>query len=343
MQRGSSMTTIYEVSERAGVSVATVSRVMNNSGKVSPKTRQAVIDAMQELDYRPNAIARSLAANRSGCVGILVSELHGPIFGTMLTSIESELRGQGKVAIFAAGHSDRDRELEGIRSLADMNCDALILHVEALSDADLLDLHRERPTPIVVINRDVKGMEEACITLDNHAGGFAATEAMLTLGHRDIAYISGPLSFMDAQDRLAGHRRALREAGVEADPALIVEGDYHEQGGVSAMERLMDSGRPFSAVICGNDEMAAGAMFVARSRGLSLPEDLSVMGYDNVRWARYLYPKLSTVNYPVANMATMAARWVLKHVYEQADLEIRNRFKPTLVFRDSTAALEDTA
>ena len=128
------MATIYEVSDLAGVSLATVSRVMNNSGRVSEKTRQKVLSAMAELNYRPNSIAQSLASNRSNCVGVLVSEVYGPFFGTMLSAIESELRLAGKHTIFAAGHSDAETELENIRFLISRNCDSLILHVESLTD-----------------------------------------------------------------------------------------------------------------------------------------------------------------------------------------------------------------
>lgn len=336
------MATIYEVSKLAGVSLATVSRVMNNTGNVTEKTRTAVLKAMETLNYQPNAIAQSLAGNRSNCVGVVVSELHGPIFGAMLSSIESELRAAGKTAIFAAGHSDAQREKEGIRSLMGRNCDALILHVEGLSDEYLLDIDQET-VPVVVLNRNIRGMETHCISLDNEQGGYDATRSMLDLGHRDIAYVTGPLEWADARDRLSGHRRALREAGITVDERLIVEGDYHEQGGVRALMELFERGRQFTGVVCGNDEMAAGAMDVIRARGLSIPDDISVIGYDNVRWARYLYPKLTSVNYPVAEMGQMAARWVLENVYGQSGVEIQHRFIPRVVSRASAAAPSSSA
>ncbi len=329
------MATIYEVSKLAGVSLATVSRVMNNTGNVSEATRTAVLQAMKELNYRPNAMARSLAANRSDCVGIMVSELHGPIFGALVSSIEKELREAGKIAIFACGHSDAAKEKEGIQFLSGMKVDALILHVEALSDEYLLELHDDPATPLVALNRDIRGMQTACINLDNTLGGQVATRAMIDLGHRSIAYIAGPMDWQDARERLDGHRKALLEASIDVDGRLVVEGDYHEQGGARAMRELFDRDVPFTAVVCANDEMAAGAMDVIRSRGLEIPGDISLIGYDNVRWARYLYPKLTSVNYPIREMGQMAARWVLKNVYGARDLTIQNRFTPQLVYRDS--------
>jgi len=329
------MATIYEVSKLAGVSLATVSRVMNDSAKVSDKTREKVLAAMRELDYRPNSIAQSLASNRSNCVGLLVSELHGPIFGAMISGIEQELRQAGKFVIASAGHSDAERERQGIHFLVSRNCDALILHVEATPDEDLLELFRQRP-PVVLINRLVKGMEDRCIRLDNVRGGYLATRHLLNQGHRDIAYISGPLWWGDARDRLKGHKQALEEAGIDFDERLSREGDYHESGGARLMESLFDSGRPFTAVACGNDEMAAGVMDVVRTRGFSIPDDISIIGFDNARWSRYLYPKLTTINYPVGDMGAMAAIWVLKRVYDDEERQLQTIFEPELVLRGST-------
>jgi len=328
------MATIYEVSKLAGVSLATVSRVMNDSAKVSEKTREKVLAAMRELDYRPNSFAQSLASNRSNCVGVLVSELHGPIFGAMISGIELELRRSGKFVIASAGHSDAEKEKEGIRFLVSRNVDALILHVEALQDEQLLELMRAQP-PVVLINRRVRGMEDRCIRLDNVQGGLLATRHLLDLGHRSIAYISGPQWWGDARARLKGHQQALAEHGVSFDPRLLVEGDYHESGGAQAMQQLFDRAVPFTAVACGNDEMAAGAMDVIRSKGLSIPEDISLVGFDNARWARYLYPKLTTVNYPVGDMGAMAARWVLRQVYDDTSQEVQIMFDPHLVERAS--------
>ena len=328
------MATIYEVSELAGVSLATVSRVMNNSGRVSPKTRQKVVSAMHELNYLPNSIAQSLASRRSNCVGVLVSELHGPIFGAMVSAIEEELRRAGKFVFFAAGHSEESKEKEGINFLTSRNCDALIMHVESLSDHDLLELKKSE-TPFVLINRRIYGLEDRCISLNNEEGGYQATKLLLDQGHRQIAYISGPLKWGDANARLMGHKRALAEFAVKFDDALMVEGNYLVPGGSKAMEQLFEQGAQFSAVVCANDEMAVGAIEAIRARNLSIPQDLSVVGFDNVRWAPFLSPKLTTVDNPVGAMGAAAAQWVLKNVYEDDSLEIQTIFEPTLFERES--------
>lgn len=329
------MATIYEVSELAGVSLATVSRVINNSGKVTAATRQKVEAAMKELGYRPNSIAQSLASSRSNSVGVLVPELHGPFFGTMLSNIEAELRAAGKHVIITAGHSDEEKEKDSIEFLASRQCDALILHVYAVSNQYLLGL-AEGPLPIVLIGRDIPEMGGRCICLDNEYGGYLAAKAVIELGHRDLAYLAGPLWKSDAKERLSGFQRALGEYGLRFERKLLVEGNYQEPSGRQGMERLLQAGLPFSALACGNDEMAAGAIAVARERGMTIPDELSVVGFDNVFFTRYMHPALSTVNYPNDVMGQMAARCVLRDVYGLVGLDIRNRFEPSMVRRAST-------
>jgi LacI family transcriptional regulator len=330
------MATIYEVSKLAGVSLATVSRVINNSGKVTPATRQKVEAAMTELGYRPNSIAQSLASNRSNSVGILVPELHGPFFGNMLSSIEDELRAHGKHVIITAGHSDEAKEKESISFLASRQCDALILHVYAVTNDYVAQL-RESGVRVVLIGRDLPDMAANCISIDNEQGEYLATRSLIEMGHTELAYIAGPLWKSDGQARMVGFKRALAENGLMFDERRVAEGTYEEVTGRRAMQALLDRQISFTGLVCANDEMAAGAIAVARENGMGLPEDLSVIGFDNVFFTRYMHPPLSTVDYPIAAMGRMAARCVLREVYGQQGLEIQNRFEPTLVMRSSVA------
>jgi LacI family transcriptional regulator len=327
------MANIYEVAELAGVSLATVSRVINPGAKVSEKTREKVLAAMRQLGYRPNSIAQSLATRSSNSVGVLVSELHGPFFGAMLSAIEATLKAAGKFVLVAAGHNNEEQERDALRFLASRNCDAVIVHVERLTDKFLVE-HDHESTPLVVMNRKVRGLADHCFSLNNEQGGYLATQSLISRGHRRIAYISGPLDWGDARQRLAGHRRALAESGLELDERLLVEGDYHETGGQDALNALFATRVPFTAVVCANDEMAAGAIAAAHERGLDLPRELSIVGFDDAPISRYVYPKLTTVHYPIADMGRMAARWVLRHVYEQQQ-DVQQVFEPRLVERDS--------
>ncbi|MEN8770746.1 MAG: LacI family DNA-binding transcriptional regulator [Glaciecola sp.] len=327
------MATIYQVADLAGVSLATVSRVMNGNVKVSDKSRAKVQSAMKELGYQPNIIAQSLASNRTNRVGVLVSELSGPFFSYMLAVVESALREEGKHAIITAGHSDVAKEQEGIEFLFGCRCDALILHIDAVSDEYLLKL-KERKVPFSLINHRIDDIADCCFTVDNEQGGYLAAKAVIDMGHTKIAYISGPEFKEDARMRLEGHKRALEEAGLTFNEALHYRGNYNEDGGKAGFDELSE--QRFSALICANDEMATGAMYSARKHGLDLPHDLSIVGYDDQVFARYTYPTLTTIKNPIAEMGSMAAKWVLKEVYNINTSEtIHNTFEPKLIIRNS--------
>lgn len=332
------MATIYQVSELAKVSLATVSRVMNGNTRVSDKTRDRVIAAMKELDYRPNTIAQSLASSRSNCIGLLVSEIHGPFFGQMMSGVETELRAAGKHVIITTGHSEEDKEKDGIEFLISRNCDAIILHVEAVSDEYLLELSKGK-TPIYLISRQVKGMPDKCISLDNEMGGFIATQSLIEMGHKNIAYIAGPQYKADASARLTGHKRALSENDIPIKENLIFEAEFKEIGGIEGLRHFLQEREEFTALVCANDEMASGAMTYAREHNLQMPRDLSVFGFDNVVFAPHLYPKLTTVENPVNKMGSMAAKLVLKDVYQQDEHDIQQLFKPSIIMRDSVAVI----
>ncbi|QTH62764.1 LacI family DNA-binding transcriptional regulator [Psychrosphaera ytuae] len=332
------MATIYEVSELAGVSLATVSRVVNKNARVSDKTKEKVLNAMKELGYKPNSIAQSLASNRSNSIGLLVSELHGPFFGAMMSGIEAELRAAGKHTIIASGHSDEKTEQDSIEFLVGRKCDALILHAEAVSDEFLLELSKGT-TPFVIINRIVPGIEEHCISLDNEHGGYLATKYLIEKGHTQFAYVSGPNWKKDARDRYAGHLRALAEQGLTQHPKLLVEGNFQQSGGRYGLEQCLSANLPFTALVCGNDEMASGAITRAREADLSVPDDFSIIGFDNIIYADYLFPKLTTIEYPVQKMGQMAAKLILANTYRIETGELTTEFTPRLIERDSCVNL----
>lgn len=328
------MATIYDVSFLAGVSLATVSRVVNNTGKVSDKTRQKVHDAMAKLDYRPNTIAQSLASNRSNSVGVLVSQLDGPFYGPMMREIESALRAANKHVIIAAGHSDAAQEKDAVEFLLSRGCDALIVDAEILSNEYLQTLCAGK-TPVVLINRHVDGIEDRCVHLNNLEGGLLATGHVLEHGHKRIAYISGPLFKLDARERLEGHKQALKAHGIAFDEQLFFEGDFREEGGYEGMAALLERGIGFSAVVCANDQMASGAIALCLEKGLQVPKDISFVGFDNIPFPRYISPKLTTVCNPIQDMGRMAANWVLRHVYDDSSIDFCHRFEPQLVVRES--------
>jgi LacI family transcriptional regulator len=245
------------------------------------------------------------------------------------------LKQYGKHVIITAGHVDEKREHDAIEFLKSRRCDALILHAEAVSDEYLTALCKS-DLPVVVINRKVDGLEDNCFVVDNEKGGYLAAQAAIQQGHKEIGYISGPKFKKDASDRLAGHKRALVEAGIEAKDDHIFEGDFHESSGQEGMHYLKQHFPDITALICANDEMASGAMTAAREAGLEIPQNLSIVGFDNVLFSRYLYPKLTTINNPIQSLGEMAARWVLKNVYNtKINQAIEHLFVPEVVERHS--------
>ncbi|MCZ8530251.1 LacI family DNA-binding transcriptional regulator [Alteromonas sp. PRIM-21] len=328
------MPTIYQVAERAGVSLSTVSRVLNGKASVNKVLRERVEKAVEELNYRPNSVARSLANSRTDSIGVLVPELNAPFFGDLMQAVESTLRAADKHVIITVGRNCLETEKDAVEFLISRNCDALIMHAEALSDEYLLELNQSK-LPIALVNRQVEGLSEACTTLDNEKGGYLATRHLLELGHKNIAYISGPIEKRDAKLRLEGHNRALSEAGLLVNCELVFEGHYTEEDGKLGLLELMARDQPFTALVCANDWMASGAISCARDLGMSLPHDLSIVGFDDVVFAHHVFPRLTTVSNPVANMAEMSAKYILNKVYGQAN-DVKLSFEPTLILRDST-------
>lgn len=332
------MVTIKEVSQTAGVSSATVSRVINNPESVKEKTREKVLNAIDSLGYRHNSIAASLASKQTNTVGYVVPELHGFFFGSLMSGTEAVLRSANKHMFVATGHSNERMEKEAIEDLMGRRCDALILHVEAISDEYLIEFAKTS-IPFVVVNRFIPEIGERCIALDNKLGGYQATQLLISQGHKNIAYIAGSLWKADGRDRLNGHIKALQENGLEYDPRLVYEGDFQAHAGKEGVEKLLSSGMEFSAVVCANDEMASGAIEGLREHNIDVPRQVSVVGFDDVEFSRYLFPKLTTIEYPTTKIGETAAKWVLSSVYAKENIEFEHVIAPKLVMRDSTTRL----
>lgn len=332
------MTTIYQVAERAGVSLSTVSRVLNGKSTVNQALKERVEQAVKDLNYRPNSVARSLANSRTDSIGVLVPELNAPFFGDLMQAVESTLRAADKHVIITVGRNCLATEKDAVEFLISRNCDALIMHAEALSDEYLLEINNTK-MPIALVNRQVDGIADACTVLNNEQGGYLATRHLIELGHKNIAYISGPTEKNDASQRLAGHKRALSEVGIPISSQLIYNGDYQEEDGKAGLLELLARDIPFSALVCANDWMASGAISCARDLGMSLPQDLSIVGFDDVVFAHHVYPRLTTVSNPIYEMAEMSANYILNKVYGQKKM-VQRLFEPTLVIRESTMKFE---
>lgn len=328
------MSTIKDVAKEAGVSIATVSRVLNHSASASQNAINAVTQAMQKLGYRPNAAAKALVSQNSHTVGVLVGDVSDPFFGSLIKAVDRVANENGKHTLIGNGYHDAEQERKAIELLINNRCDALVVHAKALSDEELLAFAKEVPS-LVLINRHIDALADRCISLDNFQGAYTATDYLIRQGHRHIACIASNHGIEDAQDRTNGYLAALRDHHISLSPAYIQTGSPDCEGGENAMRHLLMQSLPISAVVAYNDNMAAGALSVAQENNVPVPESLSIVGFDDGLIARYLYPKLTTIRYPIEMMAEKAVHLALQ-LAAGAPIEPQPmRFTPTIVRRDS--------
>lgn len=325
--------TIHDIAREARVSPSTVSRVLNGTTPVAPEKRKAVLDAVETLKYRPNVVAQGLARGKSRAVGVISQDISNDFFGQILSGIEEGLRGTGYYPIFTSG-SGRERANEALALLTDHRVDSLIVVGGGMSDSDLVEVASR--VPLVAVGRSVPGIEDRCLRVENFEGALQATRYLIGLGHERIAHLTGIPGHRHAIDRHEGYLRALSDAGIEVDPRLIAEGDFTEPSGFRAAQRLLDSKIPFTAIFAGNDHMAYGAQLALYDRGLRVPEDVSMVGFDDHRHAPYMLPPLTTVRQTNLEMGIAAVRALLDLLKGQP-FALRS-FPTELVVRRSAAA-----
>ncbi|MBN3062519.1 LacI family DNA-binding transcriptional regulator [Pectobacterium quasiaquaticum] len=305
------MKTMLEVARRAGVSKATVSRVLNGTGQVKQTTRDAVFQAMEELGYRPNFLARSLARRTSNSIGLVISNFNGPYFGRLLRRATDIAESNGKHLIVTDGHDTPEDEQRAVQLLSDRQCDAIILYTRYMSETDLMTLLDTLTIPMIVMNRDLPQARERCIFFRQQQAAFDVVNYLIEQGHREIAFITAPMQTPTAQARLAGYQQALTAHQIALEPRRVAYGTSMVASGYQAARQLLNSGISFSALFVSNDHMAIGAMKALYEAGKKLPQDVSVFGFDDEPCATYLHPSLSTVYMPIEEMAATAITQVL--------------------------------
>lgn len=302
--------TLEMVAQAAGVSPSTVSRILNGTAVVSALKKQAVDDAIARLGFVPNPMARGLAGGRTLSVGVVTQAIDSPFYGAALRGIEDELDPAGYSPLFVSGHWNAVAEARCIEVLRSRRVDGIIVLTGRLTDAALKATARE--LPVVATGRTLKAPGLFSLAFDNLEGGRLATRHLLDLGHQRIAFIAGTDDHPDANDRHRGYRQALQEAGIAYDPALVVPGEYHEVSGVLAVERLLESRQRFTAIFAANDQMACGAALGLHRRSLRVPEDVSLVGFDDLPTSLYALPPLSTVHQPAYELGRLAATAMLQ-------------------------------
>lgn len=331
------MATIKDVSELAGVSQATVSRVINGTNRVSHDKKLNVEKAMNELGYRPHSIIQAVSYDRVGSVGVIVPELGSMFYSSILKTIDIQLRRLGYHVVVCAGSNTEEGQKESINFLMSRRVDALILHADQLSDDYLIEL-QESGLPIVIINRFIPEMRSSCINIDNEYGAQLVTQHLIKMGHENIVCLTGPLDKADARARLQGYRTAVTDAGIAFDDVLVVEGEFTEESGAVAMRKILKRKCHFSAVFACNDYMALGACEVLIEKGYSVPEKISIVGFDDINFARYWTPKLTTINFPVEQMSFEAVRLIIQKLNKNK-CDVNFKLSPSLVVRNSVRDL----
>ena len=327
--------TIEDIAAVAKVSKSTVSRVLNDSTAVHPEKRRAVLEAADRLGFKPNVVARSLASGRSTTIGVQTQIIGSPFYDAISQGVISELNGTGYSPIFVDGQWQRSEEMKAIRALLGRRVDGLVLIGGDIPGSELAQLCSDLPT--IVIARQLPSDRHHCIYTDNVEGGYRATKHLIDYGHRQIAIIRGIEHHPDAIDRFHGYKKALAEAGITFNPGLVVDGDFSAEAGVAGIEELYSRSRPFTAVFASNDMTAFGARLALHRRNVRVPEDISMVGFDDQAESAFMSPPLTTVRQPAKEMGALASRSLLALIDGQSFES--QAFSGQLQIRESVARL----
>jgi LacI family transcriptional regulator len=330
-------TTIRDVARQAGVSIATVSRVINGRPDVSSETREAVLRVVREQGFTSNRSARALSAGRTGLVGMTVPFVEGGYFGGILGGASEALYEQDMRIVLCPTAHEHQRETTLLDRLMQGTTDGSLLLLTTESSTDLKAL-RAQGYPFVVLDPR-KPLDDGIpsVSAAHWAGAKAATEHLLSLGHRRIGAISGPHGWHATVDRLDGYHTALAAAGLMPDPELVAKGNFTSESGYAAAATLLDLAQTPTAIFAFNDEMALGALQLARERGLRVPRDLSLIGFDDLEKAAIVEPALTTVRQPLAEMGRVAVSLLIRLLDNQRVEGLNLELATRLVVRESTA------
>ncbi len=311
--------TLEMVAEAAGVSPSTVSRILNGTAVVSDLKRQAVDESIAKLGFVPNPVARGLAGGRTLSIGVITQAIDSPFYGAALRGIEDELDPFGYRPLFVSGGWNAAAEARCIEVLRSRRVDGIIVLTGRLTDQALKQCAKS--LPVVVTGRSLKAPGLFALNFDNFEGARLATHHLIELGHQRIAFISGDRDHPDATERLRGYRAALEAAGLAYDAQLVFPGEYHEVSGLLAVDRLLESRQRFTAIFAANDQMASGAALGLYRRSLRVPDDVSLVGFDDLPASLYAIPPLTTVHQPAYELGRLAAC---------AMLQLLSNTKPTV-------------
>jgi LacI family transcriptional regulator len=325
-----------DLARKLNVSTATVSRALSRPEKVAPATRKRVLEFVRRSGYHMNGIARSLRTQSTRTIGVIVSDIRNPFFSAIVKSVEDVARTNGYTVLICNANEDGRNEEAALQLFIERQVSGVI-HCSVGANLDLLRVLLEKSIPLVDLDRQ-SGLENVdTVILDNQLGAALATRHLVELGHRRVAMISGPRHLSNARKRLDAFRKTLRSARIIVPNEYLEFGDFREQSGRVAAERLLSLRTPPSAILVANNEMMAGALFAIRQRGVKVPRDLSLVGFDDARWAQYADPPLTVVSQPTEAMGQKAAELLLGRLRGERKANTV-MFEPELIIRRSTAA-----
>lgn len=328
---------MLDVARRAGVALSTVSYAINGTRPISAETRQRILAVMEELGYRPHALARGLAEGRSRVIGILVPDLSTAYIGEIIRGIEDELDLVHYDLMLYTTHRREAKEASYVTSLTQGIADGLLI-VLPRNPANFMQRLRQRNFPYVLIDHQGTNEKDHAVGATNWQGAYDATEYLIRQGHRRIGFITGSMDLGCARDRLAGYQAALNQHHLPIDPELIYEGDFHQPEGYAGGNALLSLPQPPTAIFASNDVMAMGVMDSARSRGLRIPDDISIVGFDDIPQAQHIRPALTTVRQPLEKMGRVATQMLLD-LLNDPQMDVSRIELPTeLIIRDSCRA-----
>ncbi|MGC8787476.1 MAG: LacI family DNA-binding transcriptional regulator [Anaerolineae bacterium] len=316
------MATMKDVAQAAGVSVTTVSHVINETRYVSEELRERVLKAMEELNYHPNTLARSLRQGISHTIGLIVPDNSNPFFADVARAVETRGFEAGYSTILCNSDGQLEKELAYVNVLLAKQVDGVIF-IAASSQSEHIMLLTEEQVPVVIADRQMPDAEVDVVLVDNYRGGYLATEYLISLGHHRIGCITGPSDTTPSADRVRGYKHALTSAGLPVDEDLIVRGDFRYASGISGAQKLLDLEKPPTAIFACNDVMAMAAMAAIREKGLSIPDDISIIGFDDIPQASFTSPPLTTVAQPIQDIGRIATDLLIERMSGSASLPSR--------------------
>lgn len=304
------MATIKDVAKLAGVSISTVSKYLNG-GNIRPENLEPIRSAIAALDYRANPFARGLKANRSRSIGILLPTMAAPFFGTVVTALDKVLREHGYHSVISCYGSNHGLERDYLSFLLSTGIDGLVYLPEDLSADEFYELLAQRPVPVVQVDRMIQGVAADAVLVNNTETVYTAVSRLLGKGHRRIAIITGPKSVFTAKERLIGYLRALSDHDIPYDDALVCSGDLVFSTGYNGFSQLMREPSPPTAIVCTNYDITLGVITAAQERGIRLPEQIDLFGFDSVEVCSLMTPSLPVAQQPESEIGHTAAQYLL--------------------------------